>query len=141
MFYSNEHYMSISHIPLIANMVHYVFRTSIDFMKETDFTLERSRSRRYPAQTITDAESAGDIAFLANTPAQAESLLHSLERVADGIGLHVNADKTESMWRHLYTKWWFSDTSGQIHLPREQRTVYQKKWHQYVTSEGIVSYR
>ena len=22
MFYSNEHYMSISHIPLIANMVH-----------------------------------------------------------------------------------------------------------------------
>ena len=39
----------------------------------------------------------GDIlaALLANTSAQAETLLHSLERAADGIGLHVNADKTE----------------------------------------------
>ena len=37
------------------------------------------------------------MALLANTPTQAESLLHSLERVAAGIGLHVNADKTEYM--------------------------------------------
>ena len=34
---------------------------------------------------------------LANTPNQAETLLHSLERVAAGIGLHVNAHKTEYM--------------------------------------------
>ena len=34
-------------------------------------------------------------AILANTPKQAETLLHSLERVAAGIGLHVNAHKTE----------------------------------------------
>ena len=40
---------------------------------------------------------AGDIALLANLPAQAESLLHSLERVAGGIDLHVNANKTEYM--------------------------------------------
>ena len=40
---------------------------------------------------------ADDIALLANTPAQAESLLLSLERAAAGIGLHVNADKTEYM--------------------------------------------
>ena len=38
-----------------------------------------------------------DIAFLANTPAQAETLLHSLEQAAGGIDLHVNADKTEYM--------------------------------------------
>ena len=36
-----------------------------------------------------------DIAFLAKTPAQAKSLLHSLERAAGGIGLYVNVDKTE----------------------------------------------
>ena len=30
-------------------------------------------------------------------PAQAESLLHSLEWAADDIGLHVNTDKTEYM--------------------------------------------
>ena len=35
------------------------------------------------------------IAILANTPNQAETLLHSLERAAIGIGLHVNAHKTE----------------------------------------------
>ena len=34
---------------------------------------------------------------MANTPNQAETLLHSLERAAAGIGLHVNAQKTEYM--------------------------------------------
>ena len=47
---------------------------------------------QHPAQTITDAD---DIALLANTPAQAETLLHSLERAAAAIGLHINAHKTE----------------------------------------------
>ena len=32
-----------------------------------------------------------------NTPNQAETLLHSLERTAAGIGLHDNAHKTEYM--------------------------------------------
>ena len=40
---------------------------------------------------------ADDLALLANTPNQAETLLHSLERAAAGIGLHVNAHKTEYM--------------------------------------------
>ena len=55
------------------------------------------RSRRYPAKTITDADYADDIALLVNTPNQAETLLYSLERAAAGIGLHVNANKTEYM--------------------------------------------
>ena len=38
---------------------------------------------------------ADDIALLANTPDQAEILLHSLELAAAGIGLPVNAHKTE----------------------------------------------
>ena len=38
-----------------------------------------------------------DIAILANTPNQAETLLHSLERPAAGIGLYANAHKTEYM--------------------------------------------
>ena len=46
---------------------------------------------------ITDADYAEDIAILANTPNKAETLLHSLERAATGIGLHVNAHKTEYM--------------------------------------------
>ena len=55
------------------------------------------RSRRYFAQTITDANYADDMALVANKPAQAETLLRSLERAAAGIGLYVNAHKTEYM--------------------------------------------
>ena len=75
----------------------YVFRTSIDKIRENGFELTKKRSRRYPTKTITDAEYADDIAILANTPNQAETLLHSLERAATGIGLHANAHKTEYM--------------------------------------------
>ena len=38
----------------------YVLRTSIDLMKENGFTLTKERSRRYPAQTITDMDYADD---------------------------------------------------------------------------------
>ena len=51
----------------------------------------------YTVKTITDADNVDDIALLANTPNQAETLLHSLERAAAGIGLHANAHKTEYM--------------------------------------------
>ena len=96
----------------------YVLRTSIDLMKENVFKLPKERNRRYPAQTITDADYTDDIALLANSPAKAESLLHSLERAAGGIGLHVNADKTEYMCFNQR-----GDIStlkgGQVHLSSE----------------------
>ena len=66
-------------------------------MKENGINLAKERSRSYPAQTITDSEYADDIVPLANSPAQTESLLLSLERAAGGIGLHVYADKIEYM--------------------------------------------
>ena len=47
----------------------YVLRTSIDKVKENGFELTKKRGRRYPAD---------DIAFLANTPVQAETLLQAL---------------------------------------------------------------
>ena len=75
----------------------YVLRTSIDLMKGNGFKLAKERSRRYPAQTITDADYANDIVLLANTPTQVEFLLQSREQAAASIGLHVNADKTEYM--------------------------------------------
>ena len=48
-------------------------------MKENSFMLVKERSRRYPAQTIMDKDYADDIGLLANTLAQAKSLLHRLE--------------------------------------------------------------
>ena len=73
----------------------YVLRTSFDKIREKGFKLTKKRSRRYPAKAITDADYADDIALLANTSNQAEILLYSLERAAAGIGLPVNAHKTE----------------------------------------------
>ena len=72
-----------------------MLRTSTDKIIENGIELTKKRSRRYPAKTITDADYADDIAILANTPNQAETLLHSLEWAAAGIGLHVNAHKME----------------------------------------------
>ena len=82
---------------LFINCLDYVLRTLIDKIRENGFELTKKRSRRYPAKTITDADFADDIAILANTPNQAETLLHSLERAAVGICLPVNAHKTEYM--------------------------------------------
>ena len=69
----------------------YVLRSSIDKIKENGFELTKKRSRRYPAKTISDADYGDDIAILANAPAQAETLLHCLERATAGIVCIVNA--------------------------------------------------
>ena len=57
----------------------YMLRTSIDKTKDNGLKLIKEKSRRYTAHTITDADYTNDIALLANTPAQAETLLHCLE--------------------------------------------------------------
>ena len=72
----------------------YVLRTTIDKIWENSFELTKKRSWRYPAKTITDADYT---VILANTPNQAETQLHSLERTTTGFGLHVNAHKIKYM--------------------------------------------
>ena len=58
---------------------------------------KKKEAEGFPGKTITDADYADDIAILANTSNHAETLLHSLEWAAAGIGLHVNVHKTEYM--------------------------------------------
>ena len=67
----------------------YVLRTSIDKIMASNW--RRNEAEDIPQQQLY----ADDIAIL--TPDQAETLLHSLERAAASIGLHVNAHKTEYM--------------------------------------------
>ena len=50
------------------NCLHYVRSMSIDLIKGDDFTLKRTRSRLYPAETMTIG-----LALVNNTPAQAKS--------------------------------------------------------------------
>ena len=107
-------------------------------MKENGFKLTKGRSRRYPAQTITDADYANDIALLANTPTQAETLPHSRERAA--MDLHVNSHKTEYMcFNHIST---LNDSYLKlvdlVHLPKKQCLINRDR-HQHVTSKGMNS--
>ena len=46
---------------------------------------------------MTDADFADDLALLANTPPQAENLLHSLEHAARDIGLYMIANRMDFM--------------------------------------------
>ena len=47
---------------------------------ELGFTLERSRSRRYPKEVVTDLDFVDDITLLSDTPQAAQTLLHSVEK-------------------------------------------------------------
>ena len=76
----------------------YVLRTSIDKIKENGFThTKKAKSRRYPAETMIYADYIDGLVLLTNTPTQAESRLNRQEQAARGIGLYVNANKTEYM--------------------------------------------
>ena len=99
----------------------YVQRKSIDLKKEYVFTLIKTRSRWYLQQTITDADYADDLALLANTPTQVESLLQSLEQAAGCIGHHVNADKTEDM---SFNKTWDIFTLNGVSLKLVDKANY-----------------
>ena len=54
---------------------------------------KKTRSRWSPTETITERDYADNLMFLANTPAQAVSLLHCLEQTAGCMGLDVNTNK------------------------------------------------
>ena len=119
----------------------YLLRTSIDKIKENGFKLTKKKSRRYPAKTITDANYADGLAILANTPNTVETQLHSLEQAAAGIGLHVNAHKTKYMcFNQTDDISTLSETSRQVHLPRKQCLINQKR-HWHTANEGMDSYR
>ena len=75
----------------------YVLRTSVDKVSNFGLTLTKARGCCYPATTITDADYADDLALISDTIAEAEALLHILERAAGDVGLHVNAGKMEFM--------------------------------------------
>ena len=66
---------------------------SIDLVKENGLILQKAASRKYPTETIMDADYPDNLVLLANATAQAES--GSLELPARDIGLYVNPDKTK----------------------------------------------
>ena len=96
--YYPSYLLNDSHLCIYKCMCVYIYiYIYIYIYKENSFEPSKKRSRRYPSKTITDANYADDIVILANTPIQAKTLLHTLERATAGIYLHVKAQKTEYM--------------------------------------------
>ena len=125
----------------------FVLRTSIDKIRENGFELTKKRSRRYPAKTITDADYADDIALLANTPNQAETLLHSF---GTGRRRHWPPCQCTQKWiyvlqpnrRHFHTKRNLSETKQlkkklDGNYTRILRAILNKSWRQHPTGHQL----
>ena len=67
----------------------YVLRIFIDKMKYNGFKLTKERSRRYPTQTITDADYVNDIALLADTWSGMSNCWHRPPCQCRQDGIHV----------------------------------------------------
>jgi hypothetical protein len=80
---------------LFITVLDYVLRISMDTNKTKGLLVKPRASRRHPAEHVTDLDFADDLAIPANTVADAESLLHSLEEAAAYVGLYCNETKTE----------------------------------------------
>ena len=78
----------------------YLFIICLDYVLKKSEKTASSRQRKEAEgtpQKQLPTPTTPMTAILANTPNQAETLLYSLERAAAGIGLHLNAHKTEYM--------------------------------------------
>ena len=88
---------------ILAGVMHgdtlapYMFIIVIDYIMSlvTDnvndgLTITPARSRRYPAEKVTDADFADDIALLSNTIDETRQMLASLEKAARAVGLIIN---------------------------------------------------
>ena len=71
----------------------YLLWTSMDFIKENGFTIEKSKKQTAPRTIYYWSR----LCWWHDSSTQSESLLHSLEWASSGIGLYMDADKTEYM--------------------------------------------
>ena len=121
--------------------IYYVLRTYIDKIKENGIKL----TKKVPSKKITDADYVDDIALLVNASAQAETLLHSLERATAVIASHVNAQKTEYMRFNQTADITTLNGSSlklvdKFHLPRKQCLINPNR-RQHAINKGMDKYR
>ena len=87
-----------------------------------------------------DVDYTDDIVLLTNSLAKAQTLLHSLEQAAAGIGLHVNTDKMAYMC--LYQRGDISTLNGSS-LKLVDKFIYlgSNERHEHVSKKGMGIYR
>ena len=85
--------------------LHYGLRTSIDLIFKKWFHIKKTRKKRNPVETMTEADYADDLELYADTVIQFEYLRHSLKQAAGGVGLYVSANKT-MYFKQEYVFFW-----------------------------------
>ena len=74
---------------------------NVDWSYEKNgFTLKKTKCRRFPVETKTDAGYEDDQALFANTSVQVDFLLYSLKQTSC-ISFYVNVDKTDFTWNEV----------------------------------------
>ena len=68
----------------------YILRLPLDNLNDRGLQIQPRRSRRHPAQHLTDLDFADDLALITELVEDAEALLQSLERAGALIGLYCN---------------------------------------------------
>ena len=74
-------------------------QVSVDQKTDEGLKIQPRRSSRHPVRHLTDADFADDLALISGTLANAQSLLTSLEKAANSVGLYLNESKTEYLNR------------------------------------------
>ena len=75
---------------LFILVVDYILRMSVDQIPDKGLEVQPRRSSRYPARHLTDADFADDdLALISGSLANAQSLLSSLEKAANCVGLYL----------------------------------------------------
>ena len=77
----------------------YCMRQALGKHPEIGLTIKPYRSRRVKAERISDTVFADDIALIANTVKEVETLMQEVERVAATVGLKMNEGKLNSLLR------------------------------------------
>ena len=80
---------------LFILILDYVLRISLDSKNNLGLLLSSRQGSRRPAQHLTDLDFADDLALIAESIKNAETLLQSLEEAAAAVGLLCNETKTE----------------------------------------------
>ena len=91
------------------------------------FTISQRRSRRHPAEILTDLDFADDIALLSDTLNQAQELLTRVENAAATVGLHMNVSKTKVMAYNIDDDISLSTSNGN-HLEKVLDFQYLGSW-------------
>ena len=80
---------------LFILVLDYVLRISLDSNNNLGLLLSSRQGSRRPSQHLTDLDFADDLALIAESIKNAETLLQSLEEAASAVGLLCNETKTE----------------------------------------------